>query len=800
MKRRCQIAAKMLLSLRIMYRRPLCPFILALILLPAGPASAALPDGFAGRDIGDEGLPGSADLSGNVMTNALQEPCSEASNPVPAYPLIPYVSVIAENPYPPDRSVYLPFDVTLTWDAGIDQSTDTYYTTQHVYLGNDPNAVAAATTASPEYMGAPTGPNEYGPVSLGGSEFVYWRIDGVSAGTGTVPYPGPVWRFESVCCVCPPWEAGLNLRLKFEDNAFDSSGQGNDGIEIGGPTYVPGMDGQAIHLDGIDDYVRFEYAIGISGGDPRTIAAWVKADTTALAPWTNVFGFTGPGADGTHFDIQVVGDTNSTTTGYYGLNLHGEQYDIMPLDLEWHHLAATFDGTTAYLYADAVLVSFADPALTIDTNDNVHIGKRDDNDNYFPGSIDDVRIYHIAKNEPQIVHIMMIDLWWDWWSLYPSNGAVDVPPGWTTLSWQPGACAADVNGSVVYYSEDLADVTDRTAPSDAVTGSHFTLPMPLDLGQTFYWAVDAVNGPCTWPGEVWTFSTSNWLSVDDMEIYNPWLMPPYIYLTWMDGFGDCTAGSGNNTGAVVDKWWDPVFGGLQSMKYEFDNDGTVYSPCALEQVSGHLMYSRIEAQIADLPSGLSSDWTAAGVRALSIPFHGRAGNATTEPFWVQLRDGDKGYGEKVFYGTYAGESLEDFNDPNWHEWNIDLAQFNVDLNDVVSIVIGIGNEDETGDHGSGTLYLDDIRLYIPRCVPNRSSPAFAALDYAPEANRDCKIDYKELAIMARDWLQTEKTLDPPPKTSPANIINPEPQKNLIVNFNDYAELLNSWLETEIWPF
>jgi len=718
--------------------------------------------------------------------------------------LIPYVPVVAENPNPPHRSVYLPFDVTLTWDAGIDESTDSYYTAQHVYVGNDPAAVAAATTASPEYMGAPTGPNEYGPLSLGYSDYVYWRVDGVSAQTGTVPYPGPVWRFESVCCVCPPWEAGLKLRLKFEDNLFDSSGHGNDGIEIGGPTYVPGADGQAIHLDGIDDYVRFEDGIGISGADPRTIAAWVRADTTAIAPWTNVFGFTGPSADGTHFDIEVLGDTNSTTAGYYGLNLHGEQYDIMPADLEWHHLAATFDGTTAYLYADAVLVGFATPAVAVNTHDNVHVGKRHDNDNYFPGSIDDVRIYDIVKHEAHIARIMMIDLHFPYaWNPSPMRGAVDVPPDQTTLSWQPGACAADVNGSVVYYSEDLTAVTNRTAPSAAVSGSFSTLPMTLDLGRPFYWVVDAVNGPCTWPGDVWTFTTANWLSVDDMETYTPWTVPSNnIFEAWEDMAGDCKPGSGNGTGSWVTENVDPTFVlvGLQSMKYEYDNDGWVYNPCDMTMVvRGYPYYSRIEAQTATLPSGIGSDWTAHGVRALSIPFKGQTGNATTEPFWVQLQDSN-GYGEKVFYGTYAGESLEDFNDPNWHEWNIDLADFAVDLNDVVSIVIAIGNEDSNTPGGSGTIYIDEIRLYIPRCVPTRSSAAFAALDYAPEGDRDCIIDYQELAIMARDWLQSDKTLDPQPITSPANIIDPEGIDNLNVNFTDYAQLAENWLQTEIWPF
>jgi len=68
MKRRCRIAATMLLLLGISRRRLLYLFILGLILVPPATASAALPDGWASRDIGDEGLPGSADLSGYIWT------------------------------------------------------------------------------------------------------------------------------------------------------------------------------------------------------------------------------------------------------------------------------------------------------------------------------------------------------------------------------------------------------------------------------------------------------------------------------------------------------------------------------------------------------------------------------------------------------------------------------------------------------------------------------------------------------------------------------------------------------------
>jgi hypothetical protein len=56
--------------------------------------------------------------------------------------------------------------------------------------------------------------------------------------------------------------------------------------------------------------------------------------------------------------------------------------------------------------------------------------------------------------------------------------------------------------------------------------------------------------------------------------------------------------------------------------------------------------------------------------------------------------------------------------PTWTEWVVplqDIADLGVDLTDVDSIAIGVGNRgDTTTLGGTGKLYIDDIRLYLPR--------------------------------------------------------------------------------------
>ncbi len=198
-----------------------------------------------------------------------------------------------------------------------------------------------------------------------------------------------------------PDTASLVAHYAFEGNTNDSSGNGYDGTPDGNVTYVAGVDGQAIALDGSRAYVQVA-TVGITGAAPRTIAGWAKADTTTITAWTNVFGFTGPGTNGQHFDIEAVGNSGANATlGYYGLHRHGWEFNILPIDLEWHHLAASFDGTTVKWYGDGMLIGH-DDVDNVNTPGPFHVGKRQDNEVFFPGAVDEVRVYGEALTDGEI--------------------------------------------------------------------------------------------------------------------------------------------------------------------------------------------------------------------------------------------------------------------------------------------------------------------------------------------------------------------------------------------------------------
>ncbi|MHC4702949.1 MAG: hypothetical protein ACYTFQ_20485, partial [Planctomycetota bacterium] len=76
------------------------------------------------------------------------------------------------------------------------------------------------------------------------------------------------------------------------------------------------------------------------------------------------------------------------------------------------------------------------------------------------------------------------------------------------ISWTPGENAASQD---VYFSDNLADVTDGVALLDTVAGDVDSLEVgALEMGTTYYWQVNASTEDGTvYTGDIWSFSTGS---------------------------------------------------------------------------------------------------------------------------------------------------------------------------------------------------------------------------------------------------------------------------------------------------
>ncbi len=106
------------------------------------------------------------------------------------------------------------------------------------------------------------------------------------------------------------------------------------------------------------------------------------------------------------------------------------------------------------------------------------------------------------------------------------------------------------------------------------------------------------------------------------------------------------------------------------------------------------------------------DWTENGISTLSFWFRGSSDNAA-ETLYVALN------GSAVVSHDNPDAAQVD----EWTEWVIPLsapgafADQGVNLANVNTIALGLGNKNNPQAGGSGTMYFDDIRLYLPPAEP-----------------------------------------------------------------------------------
>ncbi len=276
----------------------------------------------------------------------------------------------------------------------------------------------------------------------------------------------------------------------------------------------------------------------------------------------------------------------------------------------------------------------------------------------------------------------------------PANGAADVAMT-TTLTW---TAATNATSHQVYLGLDKETVRAADASSPEYKGNPALGSESLDPGKLawhalYYWRVDAVTNAGTVKGPVWSFTTADFLMVDDFESYtDDDVAGQAIWQTWIDGFG--VADNGAQVGYLIPPYCEQtiVHGGSQSMPLVYDNTAPVTN------------------SEAELTLTAPRDWTTEGVGTLSLWFRGSSGNAA-EPLYVAISN------------SAGAPAIVANDDPDataarsWTQWRVPLQAFadqGINLTNVNKLAIGLGSKSgmpEAG--GTGTMYIDDIRLYRP---------------------------------------------------------------------------------------
>jgi hypothetical protein len=278
---------------------------------------------------------------------------------------------------------------------------------------------------------------------------------------------------------------------------------------------------------------------------------------------------------------------------------------------------------------------------------------------------------------------------------HPANGALTEDLD-VTLSWRAGREAALHD---VQLSTDQQAVANGNALVTTVSETTYA-PESLMYGTAYYWSVTEVNQaetPTHHGGDLWRFTIPDYGVIDDFESYSG-DAGQEIYMVWLDGYGGDASLGGSTTGHIDSPFVEttlvhPNTGGRQSMPIVYDNNGN------FTNIDGNVNSPTFSEAVREFDS--PQDWTRGGAQILVLTF---AGSAFNDPGEVYVKiNGVK---------TVISTSPTDLQTPLWSQGTVDLASVNSNLTDIRTLTVGIDGP------GTGTLYLDDIRLYrIAPVVP-----------------------------------------------------------------------------------
>jgi len=455
-----------------------------------------------------------------------------------------------------------------------------------------------------------------------------------------------------------PGDFAVSHDIYIGDN-FDDVNNGAEGTFVGnqaGTFIVVGFPGFPFP-DGLVPGTTYYWRIDeVNDTDPNS--PW-KGDvwSFSIPPKTAYFPDPADGAESVDVDVQL------SWTGGYGAKLH-----------------------TIY---------FGD---NFDDVNNATGGQAQGTTTYAPGALEMAKTYYWRVDEFDVVGTHKGNVWsfiteGAVGSPQPANGAVDVTQT-PVISWLQGVFGASHE---IYFGTDKdavknADTSSPEYKGSGNLGSESYEPGQLEWNTTYYWRIDEANNAnaeSPWTGPLWSFTTANFLIIDDFESYND-LDPAEpgsnrVFNAWLDGFEDPANGSivGYENPPFAEQ--AIVHGGLQSMPFVFDNAAGISE--------------------ATLTLNSNRDWTVKGVNTLTIWYRGSSANAA-EPMYVALNG----------IAVVTHDNPDAAQVTTWTEWTIDLQAFadqGVNLTNVDTISLGLGNKNNPQAGGSGTMYFDDIRLYPP---------------------------------------------------------------------------------------
>jgi hypothetical protein len=191
-----------------------------------------------------------------------------------------------------------------------------------------------------------------------------------------------------------------------QNGAVNVSGLTKNGLEF---NVINTGNNDALDFDGTNDNVLINSNSSLNITTSITLEAWIYATKNSgvqnvICKSSNssnngyIFPRTDDGWNNFVIYLHLNGGWKTVSYPYPALN-------------EWHHLAATYDGSNIKLYLDGSLVKTQAATGTITVNSNsLSIGNQPGFNEYFGGTADELRVWNVARTQSDIQSDMYNEL------------------------------------------------------------------------------------------------------------------------------------------------------------------------------------------------------------------------------------------------------------------------------------------------------------------------------------------------------------------------------------------------------
>ncbi|MBD8078608.1 VCBS repeat-containing protein [Cellulosimicrobium arenosum] len=264
--------------------------------------------------------------------------------------------------------------------------------------------------------------------------------------------------------------------------AQDGSGNGNHGV-VDGATWVEGHTGTGLRLDAFNDYVDLSHTVApfLADAPGITASAWVRPDSLDSGA-QRIFGSRIDGGRA-GFEVTFENANARARIAVAARSESGDSYRKLRFDTpsihagEWHQVTAVadFEKDLVRLYVDGVEVSassdpqavFGADAYDLGTPSQPDtIGRSPDGSSYLRGTVDDVQVYRVARDQRDV----LLDLVADESSRWVATGDLPQDLGDQVVAATGDARASLAAGDDAAARERVAQLRDELAAGPDAAG------------------------------------------------------------------------------------------------------------------------------------------------------------------------------------------------------------------------------------------------------------------------------------------------------------------------------------------